>query len=102
MTQRQKVRERFGKDSVYRCVPHKVAANLQFVRYEMSTKSNKVKSIRKVSQKEEAYVEAFALLSRPAKVSTPFNGGSGESATWWGPGEPQSSGCVCTPFMNSL
>ena len=42
MTQRQKVRECFCRDSVYRCVPHKVAANLQFVRYEMSTKSNKV------------------------------------------------------------
>lgn len=32
------------------------------------------------------------------KGSTSFNGGTGESATWWGPGEPQSSGWVCTPL----
>ena len=102
MTQRQKVRECFCRDSVYRCVPHKVAANIQFVRYEMSTKSNKVKSIRKVSQKEEAYVEAFALLSRPAKVSTPFNGGSGESATWWGPGEPQTLDACAHPSSTAF
>lgn len=49
VTQRQKVRERFCKGGVYRCVPHKVAANLQFVRYEISAKSNEVKSIKKVS-----------------------------------------------------